>query len=76
MNTSSPLATIFGPIYSTGSGAGMGLLISFASLGAAIVGFSGFFIHAVLDAEEILPDFDTLISDQSEKQLLGQRPYR
>ena len=72
MSTSSSLATIFGPIYGTGPGAGMGLLISFAGLGAAMVGFSGFFIHPVRDAEDILPDFDSLILDQSEKHLLGQ----
>jgi len=73
MNSSSSLATIFGPIFGTGPGAGMGLLISFTGLGAAMVGLSGFFIPPVRSAEDILPDFDTLISDQSEKKLLGQR---
>jgi predicted MFS family arabinose efflux permease len=68
MTSSSRLATIFGPIYGTGPGAGMGLLISFTGLGAAMVGFSGFFIPPVRDAEDILPDFDTLIVDQTEKR--------
>ena len=72
MSTSSSLANIFGPIYGTGPGAGMGLLISFAGLGAAIVGLSGFFIPPVRDAEDILPDFDSLILDQSEQHLLRQ----
>jgi hypothetical protein len=72
MSASSSLATIFGPIYGTGPGAGMGLLISFAGLGAAMVGLSGFFIPPVRDAENILPDFDSLILDQSEQHLLGQ----
>ena len=76
MKSSSSLATIFGPIFGSGPGAGMGLLISFTGLGAAMVGFLGFFIPQVRDAEDILPDFDTLILDQSEKQLLGQRSLR
>ena len=69
MSSSSALSDIFGPIFGTGPGAGMGLMISFAGIGAAMVGFSGFFIRPVRDAEDILPDFDTLILDQSEKQL-------
>ncbi len=68
MTTSSALSTIFGPIFGTESGAGMGLLVSFAGLGAAMVGFSGFFFRPIRDAEEILPDFDTLLIDQSEKR--------
>jgi predicted MFS family arabinose efflux permease len=68
MTTSTTLSTIFGPFFGTGPGAGMGLLISFAGLGAAMSGFSGFFIRPVRDAEDILPDFDTLIIDQSEKR--------
>jgi MFS family permease len=68
MTSSSSLAIIFGPIYGTGPGAGMGLLISFTGIGAAIVGLSGFFIPPVRDAEDIMPDFDTLIVDQSERQ--------
>ena len=68
MSSSSALANIFGPIFGTGPGAGMGLMISFAGIAAAMVGFSGFLIRPVRDAEDILPDFDTLIVDQSERQ--------
>ncbi len=69
MTSSSVLSNIFGPIFGTGPGAGMGLLMSFAGVGAAMVGLSGYFIRPVRDAEDILPDFDTLITDQSEKRL-------
>jgi len=68
MKSSSSLASIFGPIFGTSPGAGMGLLISLTGLGAAMVGLSGFFIPPVRDAEDILPDFDKLILDKSEKQ--------
>jgi MFS family permease len=68
MTTPSALSTIFGPIFGTGPGAGMGLLMSFAGIAASMVGLSGYFIRPVRDAEDILPDFDTLIVDQSEKR--------
>lgn len=68
MNTSSALSSVFGPLFGTGPGAGMGLLVSFAGLGSALVGLSGYFIRPVRDAEDILPDFDTAIRDHSEKQ--------
>ncbi|MFN2233405.1 MAG: MFS transporter [Anaerolineales bacterium] len=68
MKSSSSLASIFGPIFGTSPGAGMGLLISLTGLGAAMVGLLGFFIPPVRDAEDILPDFDKLILDKSEKQ--------
>ena len=60
MTTSTPLANVFGPWFGTTAGAGMGLLIFFSGLGAVITGAAGFFFPAVRNAEDILPDHDTL----------------
>jgi hypothetical protein len=46
----------------------MGLLIFVAGLSASLVGLSGYFVRPIRDAEKILPDFDTLELDTSEKQ--------
>ena len=58
MRSSTVLARFFSPIFGTGPGAGMGLLMFFAGLAAAAVGLAGYFIRPVRDAEDILPDFD------------------
>jgi MFS family permease len=58
MRSSTALARLFSPIFGTGAGAGMGLLMFFAGLAAAAVGLAGYFIRPVRDAEDILPDFD------------------
>jgi MFS family permease len=58
MRSSTVLARLFSPIFGTGPGAGMGLLMFFAGLAAAAVGLAGYFIRPVRDAEDILPDFD------------------
>jgi MFS family permease len=60
MLTPTPLSEIFGPIFGTGPGAGMGLLTSIIGLGAAFVGLSGYFLPAIRNAEDILPDHDQL----------------
>ena len=44
----------------TGPGSGMGLLLVFCGLGAALAGLAGYFIPAVHNAETILPDHDQL----------------
>jgi len=38
----------------------MGLLLIFCGLGAALVGLAGYFIPAIRNAEDLLPDHDTL----------------
>lgn len=44
----------------SGPGAGMGLLIVFSGLGAAMAGMAGYFIPAIHNAETVLPDHDQL----------------
>ncbi len=56
----SGLAQMFGPLFGTGPGAGMSLLIFFCGFGGFAVGLAGYFIKAIRDAESILPDHDEL----------------
>ena len=60
MKAQTGLSSVFGGLFGTGPGAGMGLLISFCGLAAALVGLSGYFIPAIRNAEEILPDHKPL----------------
>jgi MFS transporter, DHA3 family, macrolide efflux protein len=60
MRGNSGLASIFGGLVGTGPGAGMGLLMVVCGLAAALVGLSGYFIPAIRNAEDLLPDHDTL----------------
>lgn len=53
-------ANIFSGLVGRGPGAGMGLLMVFCGLGAALVGLSGYFIPAIRNAEDLLPDHDQL----------------
>ena len=60
MTSSTPLAAVFGPWFGTTAGAGMGLLIFLCGIGTVITGASGYFFPAVRNAEDILPDHDTM----------------
>jgi MFS family permease len=60
MRTQSGLSSIFGGWFGTGPGAGMGLLLFFCGLAAALVGLSGYYFPAVRNAEDILPDHDQI----------------
>jgi len=62
MRSNSAMASIFGGLVGTGPGAGMGLLLVFCGLAAATVGLGGYFVPAIRNAEDILPDHDTLKS--------------
>ena len=66
MHSSSTLAAIFGPIFGTGPGAGMGLLTAFTGLAASVVGLTGYFIQPVHDVETIMPDFDVAAAQAAE----------
>ncbi len=54
----SGLAQVFGPLFGTGPGTGMSLLIFFCGFGGFLVGLAGYFIPAIREAESILPDHD------------------
>jgi DHA3 family macrolide efflux protein-like MFS transporter len=56
----SGLAQLFGPVFGTGPGAGMSLLIVICGIGGLLVGLAGYFIPAIRDAESVLPDHDAL----------------
>lgn len=60
MQGSTMMAETFGWLVGSGSGAGMGLLMAFCGVGAALVGVGGYFVRPVRDAEDLLPDYDQL----------------
>ncbi|PKN93418.1 MAG: MFS transporter [Chloroflexi bacterium HGW-Chloroflexi-6] len=60
MRSNGAMASIFGDLVGTGPGAGMGLLMVVCGLAAALVGLTGYFIPAIRNAEDLLPDHDTL----------------
>jgi MFS transporter len=60
MKSSTVLAATFGPIFGTSSGSGMSLLIFFCGIAIAITGAAGYLFSSVRNAEDILPDHDTL----------------
>ena len=68
MQSSTTFSNFFGSIFGTGPGTGMGFLISVIGLAAASVGFTGYFLPYVRNAEDILPDHDQLEKlDEKEK---------
>lgn len=72
MSGSTGLSRLFGPLFGVGPGAGMGLLLFWAGLSAATIGVIGYFIPAIRNAEDILPDHDeekTGTNEKKEKEL-------
>ena len=55
------LSSAFGWLIAPGPGAGMGLLIFLSSLGGILAGLTGYFIHYIRHAEDILPDHDQMV---------------
>ena len=49
---------VFGWLFGSGPGAGMGLLISIAGLVAVAIGIVGYAVPAIYHAETLLPDHD------------------
>src|SRR5690606_4120090 len=50
------LAGALGPLFGTGPGAGIGVLIAAAGVLSAVVGLGSYLFRAVRGAEELLPD--------------------
>jgi DHA3 family macrolide efflux protein-like MFS transporter len=60
MKANTAVARLFGPIFGTGPGAGMGLIMTFAGLAAGLIGLTGYFVRPIRQAEALLPDHDQL----------------
>lgn len=58
MQSSGSMAQLLGPLFGTGPGAGMGVLIAIIGLASALVGLASYFIPVVRNAEDILPDHE------------------
>jgi len=61
-----PWAQFFAPVFGTGPGSGMSLLIFICGLGGFWVGLAGYFIPAIRDAETVLPDHEPLPEPDAE----------
>jgi hypothetical protein len=60
MQTQSTLAGLFGNVVGNVPGSGMSLLMIFCGLAGMLAGLSGYFIPAIRNVEDILPDHDKL----------------
>ena len=54
----SGLAQLLGPVFGTGPGAGMSLLMVICGIGGFIVGLVGYFVPAIRHTETQLPDYE------------------
>jgi DHA3 family macrolide efflux protein-like MFS transporter len=55
------LADTFGDLVGTGAGAGMGLIMFFCGIAAALVGVGGYLVPAIRNVETILPDHEATV---------------
>jgi len=60
LQSHSTLANGFGWLVGAGPGAGMSLLIIFCGIAGILTGLSGYFIPAIRNVEQVLPDHDQL----------------
>lgn len=58
MSSDGILASVFGGLVGTGPGAGMGLMMFLSGVIGAAIGLIGYWIPAIRNVEDILPDFD------------------
>ncbi len=54
------LPQLLGPIFGTGPGSGMSLLIFLCGIGAFLAGLTGYLVPTLREAEAILPDHETV----------------
>lgn len=62
MNAGGALSGLFGRLVGVGPGAGMSLMILLSGVLGVAIGLVGYSIPTVRNVEDILPDFDTVIS--------------
>jgi hypothetical protein len=55
----------FASAFGSGPGSGMALLFFFCGLGAFLVGLTGYFIPAIRNAENVLPDHDASLAAET-----------
>jgi DHA3 family macrolide efflux protein-like MFS transporter len=60
MKAQTGLSRTFGPLFGTGAGSGMGLLISICGVGAILVALVGFAMPVIRNVEDTIPDHDQL----------------
>lgn len=63
MRTQSALSSAFGWLVGSGPGAGMGLVMVLCGIAISMVGLIGYFIPAIRNAEDLLPDHETLAAE-------------
>ncbi len=64
MKSSGFLPNTFGWLVGTGPGSGMGLLMIFCGVMISIIGIAGYFVPAIRNAEDLLPDHDQVIIEE------------
>ena len=62
MRTESALSSMFSGLVGTGPGSGMGLLMVFCGIAVTMVGLTAYFIPAIRNADEMLPDHEVLVA--------------
>jgi hypothetical protein len=73
MATQTTLSSVFGGLVGTGPGSGMGLLLVFGGVAAGLVGLSGYFIPAIRNVEDLLPDHDQIEQVETGEDEGGER---
>ena len=66
MQIESTLSITFSRLVGTGPGAGMGLLMVFCGIAVTLVGMTAYFIPAIRNADQLLPDHDMLAKVEPE----------
>lgn len=65
MQSGGALASRLSPIFGSGPGAGMAVIITIAGIGGALVGLSGYAFRQIRDVQDLLPDHDTLPAEEA-----------
>jgi hypothetical protein len=66
MQEGGALASSFGWLVGTGSGAGMGLMMVFSGMLASLVALTAFSFNVVRNAEDLLPDHEQMATASTE----------